>query len=116
MLPSSLKNTWFYYVDLLIMLLTQMFCCCKLVKVKLVVSGTFLFKFSQVSILFGGKLIAGVADNDDQPCASNIFVGFGQNSKGYSFALNFKKPISAVNAKKTWSSFLQYVRYQKPVT
>jgi hypothetical protein len=76
------------------MVLKQLFCCCKLVKVTLVVSGTFLFKFSQVSILFGGKLIAGVADNDDQPCPSkNIFVGFGQKSKGYSFALNFKKPI-----------------------
>jgi hypothetical protein len=33
--------------------------------------------------------------------------------KGYSFALNFEKLISAFSAKITWSPFLHDVRYQK---
>jgi hypothetical protein len=60
-------------------------------------------------------LIAGVADNDDQPCASNIFVGFGQKSEGYSFAFNFKEADFSGWCQKN-VEILHYGRYQKPVT
>jgi hypothetical protein len=71
------------------MLLTQLFCSIN--KYRYVFSGAFLLKFSQARILFGGKLVAGVADTVDQPLRIKYLRGFWTKIERILFCFKFLK-------------------------